>query len=144
MAKNRTKTSSGAIAKVEAIATAKLEAVAKATYSRKRTTTEVIPPDVTRAKTGAWLDLISPITEWAGLKGDALRYRRQQLRNQQEDTLMRLAEMLQAKMADQEVLQPVPPKILVLALEKASLEDASDDVMVERWANLLASAAQKI
>lgn len=129
---------------VSAQATAKLEAVAKVAYSRKRITTEMIPPDVTRAKTSRWLDLISPITEWAGLKGDALNHRRQQLRIQQEDSLLRLANELRNKMAGQEVLQPVPPKILVPILEKASLEDPSDDVMIERWANLLASAAQKV
>jgi hypothetical protein len=125
-------------------ATAKAEAVAKLEYTRKKVTTEVIPPDVTRAKNASWLDLISPITEWAGLKGDALRYRRQQLRIQQEETLLRLADEVRRKMAGQEVLQPVSHKILVPTLEKASLENPSDDVMIERWANLLASAAQKV
>jgi len=129
---------------VKAVATAKLEAVAKATYSRNRTITEVIPPDVTRAKNGAWLDLFSPITQWAGLKGDALQYRRQQLRIQQEDTLLRLGEELRRKMVGLEVVEPVVPKILVPALEKASLEDPSDKTMIERWANLLASATQKV
>jgi hypothetical protein len=144
--KKRTKTSSGGATKVEAVAkaTAKFEAVAKATYSRKRTTTEVIPPDVTRAKAGAWLDLISPITEWAGLRGDALKYHRQQLRIQQEDSLWRLGEELRKKMAGLEVLAPIAPKILVPALEKASLEDPCDETMIERWANLLASATQKL
>jgi hypothetical protein len=143
--KKRTKTSSGGTtAKVKAVATAKLEAVAKATYSRKRTTTEVIPSDVTRARNGAWLDLFSPITQWAGLKGDALQCRRQQLRIQQEDTWLRLGEELRRKMVGLKVVEPVAPKILVPALEKASLEDPSDDTMIERWANLLASAAQKV
>jgi hypothetical protein len=146
MTKKRTKTSSGRATKLEAAAkaTAKLEAVAKATYSRKRTTTEVIPPDVTRAKTGAWLDLISPITEWAGLKGDALKYHRQQLRIQREDTLLRLGERLRRKIVGLEVVEPVAPKILVPALEKASLEDPSDETMIERWANLLASATERV
>jgi hypothetical protein len=49
---------------VRAEAITKAELVAKATYQRKHSTTEVVPPDVTRAKAGAWLDLISPITEW--------------------------------------------------------------------------------
>jgi hypothetical protein len=57
-------------APVKGSAAANFEAVAKATYTRKRTITEVIPPDVTRAKASDWLDLISPLTEWAGLKGD--------------------------------------------------------------------------
>jgi hypothetical protein len=79
---------------VSAKASAKFEAVAKATYQRKKITTEVVPPNVSRAKAGAWLDLISPITEWAGLKGDALRYRRAQLRIQQDNALERLAKMV--------------------------------------------------
>ncbi|HWA48884.1 MAG TPA: hypothetical protein VG742_11450, partial [Dongiaceae bacterium] len=54
-------------------ATAKLEGVVSARYSRNHSIKETIPADVTRAKTGAWLDLISPFTEWAGLKGDELR-----------------------------------------------------------------------
>jgi len=125
-------------------ASATLTASAKVSYSRKKITTEVIPPDVTRAKAGSWLSLISPITEWAGLKGDALKYRRQQLRIQQEDSLLRLASKLRHKMAGHKVLHPVPAKLLVPALEKASLEDSSDDVMIDRWANLLASAAQDV
>jgi hypothetical protein len=32
----------------------------------------------------------------------------------------------------------------VPALEKASLEESDDDVMIDRWASLLASAAQKV
>jgi hypothetical protein len=71
---------------ISAKATARLEAVAKATYHRNRTTTEIVPPDVSRAKAGAWLTLLSPITEWVGLKGDALNFQRRLLRIQQEET----------------------------------------------------------
>ncbi|MGT2501009.1 hypothetical protein ACVOMS_09695 [Bradyrhizobium guangxiense] len=53
-------------AKVEAVA--KAEIVAKATYQRRRFTTEVIPPDVTRAKASAWLDLVSPLLNGQDLK----------------------------------------------------------------------------
>lgn len=89
---------------------------------------------------GRWLDLISPITEWAGLRGDALRYRRAQLRIQQEIALDRLAEEVQAKMKNQQVLHPLPPKIIVPALEAASLEDP-DSPLIGWWANLLVSGA---
>jgi hypothetical protein len=129
---------------VSAKASARLEAVARATYQRKKTTTEVIPPDVSRAKAGAWLSLISPITEWAGLKGDALNFQRRLLRIQQEETLLRVAQSVREKLAHTQISRPVPRKILIPALEKASLEDAEDDVMVDRWANLLASAAQEV
>ena len=54
-------------------ASLKVEATTSARYSRERKITQLIPADVTRANAGAWLDLISPITQWAALKGDALR-----------------------------------------------------------------------
>lgn len=129
---------------IGAKAIARAEVIAKATYQRKHSTTAVVPPDVTRAKAGAWLDLISPITEWAGLKGDALNFQRQLLRIQQEETLLRVAEKVQEKLAGESISHPVSRKILIPALEKASLEDADDDVMIDRWANLLASAAQDV
>jgi hypothetical protein len=130
--------------KIEAKAIARVEAVAKATYQRKKTTTEIIPPDVSRAKAGAWLALLSPITEWASLKGDELNFKRRLLRIQQEETLLRVAQSVSEKLADLKVLKPVPRKILVPALEKASLEDAEDRTMIELWANLLASATQTV
>jgi hypothetical protein len=130
--------------KVEAKAVAKIEASAKASFQRKKNITEVIPPDVIRAKAGAWLDLISPVTQWAGLKGDALKYQRSLLRIQQEEVLLRIAQSVRNKLANQTNIKPIPPKILVPALEKASIEDVADDVMIERWANLLASAAQEV
>lgn len=132
------------VPKIAAKATAKLEVIAKATYQRKKTTTEIIPPDVSRAKAGAWLTLLSPITEWAGLKGDALNFQRRLLRIQQEETLLQIAQSVRAKLADTHISRPIPRKILVPALEKASLEEATDDVMVDRWANLLSSAAQEV
>jgi hypothetical protein len=119
---------------------AKVEAVAKATYQRKRTTTEIVPPDVTRAKAGAWLDLISPLTEWAGLKGDELRFKRAQLRLQREDVLLDIVTRARAKIQNRETIErPLPNKFLVPFLEQASLEDP-DGVLVEMWASLLASA----
>lgn len=124
----------------EAKAIAKIEASAKAIIQHKKTVTEVIPPDVTRAKAGAWLTLISPITEWAGLRGDALRHKRDQLRIQQEITLQRNAFELSKKIKNRTVVRPVPTKILVPLLEKAALEESSDRTMIELWANLLASA----
>lgn len=131
-------------ANLKARASAKAEIVAKATYQRKRTTTEIIPPDVTRAKAGAWLTLISPITEWAGLKGDALKFKRDLLRIQQEETLFRIAQEVRKRLAGEGATKQIPRKILVPAIEKASLEDVNDDVMVDRWANLLISAAKDI
>jgi hypothetical protein len=126
---------------VRAKASAKFGAVAKATYERKKTTMEVIPPEVTRAKAGAWLDVISPITEWAGLKGDQLRHKRHVLRLQQEETLLKVG--LEARRRLQQLgvtPEPIPTKALVPILEKASLESPDSD-LIQAWGNLLASTA---
>lgn len=127
---------------VSARASAEVGAVAKASYQRKRTVTEVIPPDVTRAKAGAWLDLISPLTEWAGLKGDELRNRRELLRLQREDVLSEIAIRARARIGSIHPSRPVPNKFLVPFLEKASLEDPSSS-LVDMWANLLVSASEQ-
>jgi hypothetical protein len=129
--------------KIEAVAKATAEA--KATYSRshKRTVTEVIPEDVTRAKAGAWLTLISPLTEWAGLKGDALRHKRELLRIQQEETLGQIALRARQRLSKQiETLSSIPLKFMVPFLEQASLEDP-DSILVDLWANLLVSASEE-
>jgi hypothetical protein len=123
-------------------ATAKVEAVARASFEHKKSVTEVIPPDVTRAKAGRWLDLISPMTEWAGLRGDALRYQRTQLRIQQEVALEHLAESMRHKMSGRRVEHPLPPKILVPALEAASLESPASP-LIDWWADLLVSGATR-
>jgi hypothetical protein len=122
-------------------ASAKIAAIAKASYARKKTTTETIPPDVTRAKTGAWLDLISPLTEWAGLKGDELRHKRILLRLQREDILDEIVNRARKKLGNLANLKPIPNKFLVPFLEQASLEDPESS-LIDMWASLLSSAAQ--
>jgi hypothetical protein len=124
----------------EARALVKLEGVARATFEHKKSVTEVIPPDVTRAKAGRWLDLISPITEWAGLRGDQLRHRRSMLRVQQEEALVNLAEIVRRRSVGQMISHPLPPKVLVPALEAASLEDPQSP-LIAWWAELLISGA---
>lgn len=118
----------------------KVEAVAKATYKRERNITETVPPDVTRAKASAWLDLISPVTEWAGLKGDELRHRREQLRLQREDVLAEIAQRYIERRGNLDApITPVPVKFLVPYLEQASLE-SPDSSLVDLWTDLLLSA----
>lgn len=127
---------------VNVTASAKAEASAVAKFSREKKITERVPEDVTRAKAGAWLDLISPITEWAGLKGDQLRHKRELLRLQREETLNCIGERVQKALRGRSsTVNPVPMKILVPYLEKASLEDPADTTMVDMWANLLLSAS---
>lgn len=101
----------------------------------------VQPEDVTRAKSNAWLDLISPVTEWAGLKGDQLRHKRELLRIQQDETLIRVGKAMRKRLdATKEPIEPIPAKALVPFLEQASLEDP-DSILIEAWANLGVSAA---
>jgi len=128
--------------RVAATAVAKIEASAKASIKRNKNITEVIPPDVTRAKAGAWLDLVSPFTQWAGLKGDQLRYKREQLRIQQDATLTEIANKAQRRLhfEEEKVTTPVPNKFLVPFLERGSLEEPESE-LCNRWADLLVSAA---
>jgi len=104
----------------------KLEASAKASlkaeYSRKKNInkniTQNIPEDVTREKAGAWLDLISPFTRWAGLKGDALQHKREILRLQQEETLAVIALKMRQRLSKEAGrLSPIPLKFMVPFLE---------------------------
>jgi Abortive infection alpha len=107
-------------------------------YNIKKEIKQNIPQDVTRARAAAWLQLISPLTEWAGLKSDELRFRREALRLQREETLTRIANSIKRNKVVAKT--PIPTKFMVSFLEKASLE-APDDPLVELWARLLASAA---
>jgi hypothetical protein len=103
--------------------------------------TIIQPDDVTRAKASAWLDLIKPVTEWAGLKGDALEHKRNLLRIEQEETLIKLGLEMRERLAKLDApVKPIPPKALIPFLEKASLEDPNS-TLIAAWANLGVSAA---
>lgn len=121
-------------------ASAELSGKAQLSISHQKKITEHIPEDVSRAKAAAWLDIISPFTEWAGLKGDALRHKRDLLRLQQEETLAVLARSIRNKI--KHISNPLPNKFLIPFLEKASLEQP-DDPIVELWSNLFLSAAEE-
>jgi Abortive infection alpha len=127
------------------ISALKIEASARASvganYSITKKVTEIIPEDVTRATAASWLDMISPLTEWAGLKGDQLRLKRDILRLQREETLTRIASIISSKPIVNLGNPRIPTKFIVNYLEKASLEEP-DSSLVELWANLLISAAE--
>jgi hypothetical protein len=108
-------------------------------FNRSKKITEHIPEDAARAKVHAWLDVISPITEWAGLKGDALRRKRELMRLEQEASLVALGQKLKEKL-EGKTITPLAPKVLIPSLEKASLEPP-DSEMIAKWANLLAAEA---
>jgi hypothetical protein len=118
---------------------ARIAAIAK--YEVRKSIKEVVPEDVTHAKAGAWLTLISPITQWAGLKGDELAYKRTLLRLQQEETLLEIAKRAKSRISALESPGPIPNKFMVPFLEKASLEE-EDSTLVDLWAGLLVSAAE--
>lgn len=122
---------------VGATADARLEA----SYNVKKTINQNIPEDVTRARNSAWLDLISPLTEWAGLKGDELRARRDTLRLQREETLNEIVAKALKKI-DIVSTQPIPTKFTVNFLEKSSLEEAGSS-LIDLWSELLVSASEK-
>jgi hypothetical protein len=134
--------SKGRASRVTIDARAKASATASAKYEIKKNIQQVIPEDVTRARAGAWLTLISPLTQWAGLKGDELAHKREMLRLQREETLSEIARRADARLKDLPAPQePIPTKFLVPYLEKASLEDA-DSELIDLWVNLLVSAAR--
>ncbi len=121
-------------------ATAEISASAR--YEVQKKITEHVPVDVTRAKASAWLTLLSPITQWAGLKGDQLAHKRELLRIQQEETLTAILHRAAPRLAKLELpIKPVPVKFLVPFLENASLEEPNSR-LVDMWANLLVSSAE--
>ncbi|MEG6509782.1 hypothetical protein V6C03_12480 [Methyloligella sp. 2.7D] len=122
----------GAIAKAEA----------RASYERRTEVSIDVPPDVTRAKSQAFLDAISPITHSLGLAGDYLEDLRERLRMGRGATLGVVA----AKTRDQIEHQQKPPgevpiKAMLPILERASLEEPDDEVLTSAWATLIATAA---
>lgn len=121
-------------------ATAKLGAEAKLLVENKKITTEVVPEDVSRAKASAWLDLVSPLTEWAGLKGDELKAKRNLLRVHQEVTLTEILIDARQRISKRGTLgQDVPLKFMVPFLERASIE-SDEKELKNLWSSLLASA----
>ncbi len=80
-------------------------------------------------------DIVRPLTEWAGLKGDRLRLQR-------EEVALEIAKRANDRIKAQKAPRtPIPTKTVVRLLESGSLEEPTDDTMIEMWANLLASAA---
>ncbi|MCQ8872955.1 Abi-alpha family protein [Mesorhizobium sp. LMG17149] len=95
-----------------------------------------IPPQSSGRLLDALTDLIRPMSEARGLRAD-------QIRLQREDVLIEIAKRARQRLdIEGGQFSPIPNKILVPALEKASLESADDNEMIERWAELIANAAK--
>lgn len=85
----------------------------------------------------AFVDVFRPFTEKQGLKGDMLRLQR-------EEVVLQIARIARERAEIENInLNPVPNKILVPLLEKASLEAETDNEMHKRWAALLLSASEQ-
>lgn len=84
----------------------------------------------------ALTDAIRPFTERQGLRAD-------QIRLQREDVLIKIAQKAHQRLQyDGITLNPIPNRVLVPLLEKASLSDIEDETLIGAWANLLASASR--
>ncbi len=81
----------------------------------------------------ALVDLIRPWTESRGLKADLIRLQR-------EDVALEIAKRARRAIADNEAVSTPPLKVLLPILEHGSVEDINDEVMIDAWANLLASS----
>lgn len=95
-----------------------------------------VPPESSGRLLDAVTDVIRPWTEKRGLKGDLLRLQR-------EEVLIEIAKRATQRAEIEGIdIQPVPNKILVPMLEKASLEEL-DSPLLPWWENLLLSAADE-
>src|SRR5260370_40995960 len=102
---------------IDGSAKVRLEASARATYAVKKTVHQVVPEDVTRARSKNWLDFLSPATEWAGLEGDRIRYRREILRLQHEEALAELATRVRSKLDHEPIGPYLSAKTFVRTIE---------------------------
>jgi hypothetical protein len=95
-----------------------------------------IPSEVSGELVSVLTDIIRPFTEKRGLKADMIRLQRMDVAIQIAEKARRIAEI------ENILLNPVPTKLLVPFLEKASAEEPEDDTMQDRWAALLLSATK--
>jgi hypothetical protein len=94
-----------------------------------------IPKTVMGRGVNALLDILSPISETAGLVGDRIRLQRL-------NVALRIAEIAR-ELTDNHTgpLTQIPTKIIVPMIEKCSLEDEESEY-INWWANLIAGAAK--
>lgn len=83
----------------------------------------------------ALTDAIRPFTEARGMRAD-------QIRLQREDVLIQIAKKAKERIQiEQGVVSPISNRVLIPFLERASWTDPADEVLVQAWADLLASAS---
>lgn len=117
-------------------------AKAEAKYVRNTQVSIAVPEDVTRAKAEAFLDAISPVTQSLGLVGDWLSDMRVRLGARRIEALSIIGHKARTLIEDQtEKPGPIPVKALLPILDRASLEEPSDDTLTTAWGSLIASAS---
>jgi hypothetical protein len=98
-----------------------------------RVSTE-IPAQSTGRLLDTLTDIIRPFSERRGLKADLIKLQR-------EEVAIEIARRGHRRLeVENQPINPLPNKFLVPFLEKASLEEL-ESVMIERWADLLASSS---
>jgi hypothetical protein len=103
--------------------------------SAKLTVSTEIPAQASGRIVNAIADVVSPLTEWLGLMGDKIRIHRMKVVS---DVIRRADEYIALGKAEP---HPIPIKVAVPLLERASQEEVDDDFMIDMWAKLLASTA---
>jgi hypothetical protein len=112
----------------------KVDVGLKASASLEARVSTEIPAQSTGRFLDAITDIFRPFSERRGLKAD-------QIRLQREEVLIEIARKAQERLAiEEQPPSPLPNKFLIPFLEKASLEEEGN-VMIERWADLLASCS---
>lgn len=98
-----------------------------------------IPKESSGRLLDALTELIRPFSERRGLIADRLRLEREEVLYEIASRARRRIELENA------VIKPIPSKLLIPLLEAASLEDVSDQKLIDMWSNLLATAlTQKV
>jgi hypothetical protein len=96
-----------------------------------------VPKESSGRLVDAFTDVLRPFSERRGLKADLIRLQR-------EEVAIRIAQKArERRLIEGGEITPVPTKILVPLLEQGSLEDNNDEYMIDRWADLLATASTK-
>lgn len=112
----------------------KVDLGAKATASAKLSAK--VPTRSMGRLVDALTDIIRPFTEKQGLKADLVRLQRGEVAIELAKKAKAIAEI------KKQPIKPIPLKSLIPLLEYGSREDPDDKFMIDKWANLLASASE--
>jgi hypothetical protein len=81
-------------------------------------------------------DIFRPFSERRGLRGD-------QIRLQREDILIEIAKKTRERMQVEGLIpHSIPNRVLIPFLEKASLIEEEDELLIKNWSNILLSASK--